>query len=371
MKALILLFLIPFLGYSQTIFLETFNEADGSTSGADDVGGVSWSTTCPYSIATDDYFKIVSGVLEGRDTNGPAEFTTGDINTSSCTNTIQIEMDLSEVGVMEETGGCNSVDMIKLEYSTDGGNNWSVVSDILQGGTTAVDTVIYSTAPCVNEDVVGPFIMVGDFGELTYSACIYPTPSLKLRITVMNWAGTEKHRIDNLKVSCSNCITPLPIELVDFDGYSKDKVNKIYWVTASELNNDYFILERSEDGIHWSELTRRNGAGNSTTAITYDYTDENPFIMTTYYRLSQVDFDGVSEMFDIIAITNESQVFYTYSKPEDNNIYLSSPEYFEFYNTMGQVIISGTGKVIETESLTQGIYILKIGIGYTQKFFVR
>lgn len=162
----------------------------------------------------------------------------------------------------------------------------------------------------------------------------------------------------------------LPIELMDFDGYARDDVNEVYWITASEINNDYFLLERSEDGIHWSELKRMNGAGNSNAPILYEYTDEKPFIMTTYYRLSQVDFDGVSEVFKTIAVTNENQVFYTYYKEGDINIYLSSPEKFEFYNMMGQVVVSGNGAVVETTGLPQGIYVLRIG-AYTQKFFLR
>jgi len=168
-----------------------------------------------------------------------------------------------------------------------------------------------------------------------------------------------------------DCISVLPIELIDFDGYADSRVNNLYWITATEINNDYFLLEKSEDGIYWTTLAKVDGAGNSSNEIRYEYLDEHPFVMTSYYRLSQVDFDGVGETFDVIAITNESGVFYTYSKSEDNNIYLSSPEYFEFYNMMGQVVVSGSGNVIETKGLTQGVYILKVEGGYTQKFFIR
>ena len=291
MKALILLFILsPIFGYSQTIFLETFNEGDGSISGNDDIGGVSWSTTCPYSVAATDYFKIVNGVLEGRDTNGPAEFTTDEINTSSCPNTILIEMDLSQTSTMEIDGGCNSVDIIKLEYSTDGGSSWNVVSDILQGGTAAADTVIYATAPCVNEDVVGPFIVVGGFSDFTYTACIYPVNSLKLRISVMNWADAEKYRIDNLKVSCSSCITPLPIELLYFTGeYNVNNgFDELKWLTASESNNDRFEIYSSIDGEYWNFVGQVDGAGNSTENISYYYNNKTTSTNNnTYYIIER------------------------------------------------------------------------------------
>jgi len=61
----------------------------------------------------------------------------------------------------------------------------------------------------------------------------------------------------------------LPIQLVDFDGYDDGDVNVLNWVTASEINNDYFLIDRSENGINWEELTRVSGAGNSSTMLYY------------------------------------------------------------------------------------------------------
>jgi hypothetical protein len=54
------------------------------------------------------------------------------------------------------------------------------------------------------------------------------------------------------------------IELVSFNINLRDnKVVKIDWQTASEMNNDYFTIERSTNGIDWQELTKIDGAGNS------------------------------------------------------------------------------------------------------------
>jgi hypothetical protein len=334
---ILLIFIYPAILFSQTIFLETFNEGDGSTSGNDDVGGVSWSTTCPYSIASTDYFKIVNGVLEGRDTNGPAEFVTDEINTSSCTNTLLIEMDLSHTSTMEIDGGCNSVDIIKLEYSTDGGNNWNVVSDILQGGTSVVDTVIYSTSSCVNEDVIGPFIVVGGFSDFTYTACIYTTPSLKLKISVMNWADAEKYRIDNLKVSCSSCITPLPIELLYFTGeYNVNNgFDELKWLTASESNNDRFEIYSSIDGEYWDFVGQVDGAGNSTETISYYYNNKTSSTLV-YYRLKQIDYNGDFEYSDIIPIRKDFE----------------SPISIRYYDLLGKELKSepNTGHFIQVIS---------------------
>jgi len=165
--------------------------------------------------------------------------------------------------------------------------------------------------------------------------------------------------------------TSLPIELTEFDGYDEDKVNHVHWITASELNNDYFTLEKSEDGMTWDELTRIEGAGNSSIDLYYKYTDEHPHIFYTYYRLKQTDFDGKYEYSDIIAIENSSTVFYTYTtSPDDGFIYLSSSYYFELFNTMGQRVDFGEADKINTNILTQGVYILRVG-NYTQKFYVQ
>jgi hypothetical protein len=239
-----------------------------------------------------------------------------------------------------------------LTYSLTGGSNFSEMSIVLfsapGSGCPSNSNVLQSG--CGAPTVSGSFTGLSP-GTTYYIAISGP---------------------DNEQDTFNLCFgTVLPIELIEFDGYSDDRVNILYWTTASEINNDYFRLERSEDGIHWETLTEVKGVGNSSIKTNYKFIDEDPYVMTTYYRLSQVDFDGKDEMFDTIAVENESGVFYIYSKSEDNNIYLSSPYYFELYNMMGQVVVSGSGDVVNTLGLPQGIYVLKIEGGYTQKFFVR
>jgi hypothetical protein len=99
-------------------------------------------------------------------------------------------------------------------------------------------------------------------------------------------------------------VITLPIELVDFYVLNKDNVNNLYWTTASEINNDYFIVENSEDGYVWETVVIIKGAGNSTIEIVYDFSHEDYKNILNYYRLTQVDFDGRSEVFKSIAIDN-------------------------------------------------------------------
>lgn len=97
---------------------------------------------------------------------------------------------------------------------------------------------------------------------------------------------------------------PLPIELIDFYGVNRDEVNHLSWVTASESNNDYFMIENSIDGYSWYTIGTHKGAGNSNTGIVYDFDHADYKDSLNYYRLTQVDFDGRRETFKTITVDN-------------------------------------------------------------------
>lgn len=86
---------------------------------------------------------------------------------------------------------------------------------------------------------------------------------------------------------------PLPVEMSNFAASAFGKNTYVNWTTQSEKNNDYFLVQRSKDGIVWETLKMVDGHGNSTKQIDYQYVDEKPILGTSYYRLKQVDFDGV------------------------------------------------------------------------------
>lgn len=102
-------------------------------------------------------------------------------------------------------------------------------------------------------------------------------------------------------------VQALPIELLSFDVESNDSYNLIEWATASELNNDYFILERSNDGYNWEDINRESGAGNSSQVMKYQYKDYSRKDDVNYYRLTQVDFNGLREVFRIIGVNNKTK----------------------------------------------------------------
>ncbi len=102
--------------------------------------------------------------------------------------------------------------------------------------------------------------------------------------------------------------TPLPIELIKFTGKEVlNNRNLIQWASGSETNNDYFTLERSNDGIGFREIYRVKGAGNSHTTRNYSFIDDNPELGTSYYRLKQTDYNGTTVTFKIIQVTLKNQ----------------------------------------------------------------
>ncbi|GAB2805961.1 hypothetical protein GCM10027043_00780 [Ferruginibacter profundus] len=85
---------------------------------------------------------------------------------------------------------------------------------------------------------------------------------------------------------------PLAISLTDFNAEAVKEKVKLNWSTVSEINNNYFSVERSTDGSSWTVLQTIKGAGNSSSLLNYTWMDEKPVVGNLYYRLKQTDLDG-------------------------------------------------------------------------------
>lgn len=95
--------------------------------------------------------------------------------------------------------------------------------------------------------------------------------------------------------------SPLPVELHYFEVHNDHNI-VLRWETITELNNDYFSVERSEDGFNFYEIGTVKGSGNSNQSIEYSFNDKAPISRIEYYRLRQVDFDGKSEAFETVRV---------------------------------------------------------------------
>lgn len=197
--------------------------------------------------------------------------------------------------------------------------------------------------------------------------------------------NTTTNRVNNAIISSANFfkdwilvdnLFPLPVVLLNFDTDCKDGLVELKWSTASEINNDFFVIEKSTDAINFFPIATVQGSGNSNSFISYSYADQNPNFATTYYRLKQVDFDGNFEYFDIVASSCTSnntffvnqfiltddvfQFNVTTTEDEKLNIYL--------YDYRGRLITNETKLVtkglnqlnLNNLNLSNSIYMLNI-----------
>jgi len=168
----------------------------------------------------------------------------------------------------------------------------------------------------------------------------------------------------------------LPIELLVFDGEVQAKGNYVYWVTATEIDNDFFTLERSFDGNSFEEVAYIDGAGNSIVNLSYDFMDVDARQGSNFYRLRQTDFNGTNTVSETIELFREF----------DDNLITISPipaDYFVtvtlessvekevnlgVYDITGKEIIYQEVDVVEgintvelsLETLSSGVYFLTI-----------
>jgi hypothetical protein len=99
----------------------------------------------------------------------------------------------------------------------------------------------------------------------------------------------------------SSVVNPLPIELLEFSAQCESDHIKIKWSVASELNNQYYLVERSTDDEHYTEIARVNGVGNTSSQQDYFVMDlSNANNLPAYYRLKQVDFNGQTKEFGAV-----------------------------------------------------------------------
>ncbi len=177
-------------------------------------------------------------------------------------------------------------------------------------------------------------------------------------------------------LASKNNNNPLPVNLIFFKGECLDNEILFTWQTNSEINNDYFVVEASQDHKKWIEISKIKGSGNSSSIKRYSIkvTDKN----YNYFRLKQIDYDGKQKVCQIInldcnLLSGEIQI---YPNPNNGHFKIFLPEFI----TDGTIIISDlTGREVHKKEITNreiiemnlnlnpGVYNLNIISGY--KFF--
>lgn len=182
--------------------------------------------------------------------------------------------------------------------------------------------------------------------------------------------GSNKTSLDNLIIRQSQH-SPLPVELVNFDAAIDVDDQKVHldWSTASELNNNFFMVERSSDLQAWEAIAKINGVGTTANLTKYGSVDVAPLIGTSYYRLKQVDFDGTTAYSPVESVENTHSTLdiqlNVYPNPASDYIVISglSEEVGQVFllNTAGQVVLRSNHEVtnstrINISDLDPGMY---------------
>jgi hypothetical protein len=194
---------------------------------------------------------------------------------------------------------------------------------------------------------------------------------------LLDGASQNQTFLDNLTIGAVTS-SPLPIELIRFSATPEFGKVWLDWATATEKNNAFFTIERSQNAEVWEEVARVKGSGSSSQRRDYKHLDGLPFIGTSYYRLKQTDFDGGSSLSPIRSVTIEAYreaELKVYPNPTKNTIHIHSglikKEDVWFYDVLGKdvsaecrfVFESPQGLIFDLSSLQKGVYFILSYLG--------
>lgn len=178
--------------------------------------------------------------------------------------------------------------------------------------------------------------------------------------------------VNSNNVACS----PLPIVLLNFEAKVEEGSVRLLWQTASEQDNDYFVIEKSVDGISFEEAVRLPGAGNTSTGATYQTMDFKPYLGVSYYRLRQVDIDGTSVVSSKTVSVNlkrslnqefsfeNSEQGFSFESDVDGKFFLFSVE----GKILMQFDVSKGKQTLDLHTLSSGFYVYQFVTGEGKVF---
>lgn len=274
--------------------------------------------------------------------------------------------------VTESSGTC-SFD-VEINYATNGENNSSVTVTVsICGGADLLTTSCFGSLK--NAD--------SPYTSLISDPALQAPCSADICVT---YSGHSNAGCGN---GGSNNCTPafnevavlgsLPVDLVSFSGHA-DRYNKIKleWVTASEEQNDYFLIERSFDGTNFEPIGRIEGNGNTNAVSYYSYMDQFPLKGENYYRLRQIDTDGQYEYSSVVLVKMEMDISSpvviakSVSKGRPTIIFNELPKanaLIEVFNTSGVNVLNtrlteGTNTLeLDLSENNPGMYFVRVPVG--------
>ncbi|MFY0643607.1 MAG: T9SS type A sorting domain-containing protein [Bacteroidia bacterium] len=202
--------------------------------------------------------------------------------------------------------------------------------------------------------------------DKVYDFCLWANQYQLASVTVTDDNGCE---------SLSE-IPPVPVDLVYFEGEVSNGDAILNWQTASELNSERFVIEKSYDGNLFAQVGVIEAAGNSAEILNYSMIDQDMGEGDVYYRLSQFDFDGTMEVFEPIVLNakmdqgrikispNPSEGLINIDLPSTTTsseltiLDMTGKELFRMH--IG-IEVHGSQQVVDLTQLPKGLYYVKYG----------
>lgn len=248
---------------------------------------------------------------------------------------------------VSELGGTNSIVEVNLVAQ-----RWNTSGNVWEGNFTNT-AIMYGTANIATNQVTGVDIPPSEFHEV--------------------WV-----LVDNSSL--------LPVEMVRFNGNCVNNKVVLVWSTASELNTQKFVIEKSINGIDFSSIGEVMAAGNSNQLINYSFTDASSSI-DAYYRIKQMDNNGQFENFPPVFLTSCSEI------SNNVNVYSSNDQvvinYFsnedeqliiELYSADGKLVLqeeknisNGFNQIQLSPAVATGVYLITVknqNEVYNQKIYL-
>lgn len=223
--------------------------------------------------------------------------------------------------------------------------------------------------PSATYPLIGAYtgtIIPGMISSTDLSGCLY--------IEQISDGGNNRSGFVGI-VSCSN-IKGLPIELKEFSGKCENNSITLLWETASEKNNSHFVVQRSNNAVDFDSIGIVKGFGNSNINRTYVFND---LILDdlSYYRIKQVDYNGHFNLSNLIALSCEDNVdfSFTVSNTQEPNVIMLNitglkqlnPFVITIYNQLGQILFNeekvmneASNHIFINSQVANGIYLMKI-----------
>ncbi len=235
------------------------------------------------------------------------------------------------------------------------------------GGQLPGSMTTTALSPCASQSVTFPasgssYDDIGTVSDGIANEAVYDGSS--------TWQQTGSATIGS-----TNGADPLPIELISFEIKPNNDNIEISWATTTEINNDYFTLERGKNGVNFTSIATVAGAGNTTTTQYYSNLDFEPWDGINYYRLKQTDFDGNYTYSAIKAINyskrnNLSAIIYPNPATNELNVLFSKISEtqlnIQIYDVLGKLIFNQNQEIlsnkatINTAWLSLGMYTIII-----------